>query len=131
MMRLPIALAIMLVGVFGLGGALWPAEAHGVRVVVPAPVVVAPPVPVVVAPAPVVVGPPVFVAPGVPVYFYGSRYYSFHRGGWFVTPGYGTAWAPIAVARVPRPIVVAPGFHAPRGHGHGGHGGHGHGHGHR
>jgi hypothetical protein len=128
MMRFLIALTIMLISVFGTGGALWRAEAHGVRVVVPAPVVVAPPAPVGVAPAPVVVGPPVVVAPGAPIYFYGSRYYSFYRGGWFVTPGYGTSWAPIAVARVPRPIVVAPGFHAHRVHSPGPHGGHGHGH---
>jgi hypothetical protein len=119
MIRILSALAPMLIGVLGISGTVAPAAAHGVRVgiAVPAPVVVAPPVPVVVAPAPVVVAPPVFISPRVPVYFYGSRYYTFHRGGWFVTPGYGTGW--VAVARVPRPIAVAPGFHARGAHGHG------------
>ena len=122
MIRILLALATTLIAGLGIGGTVAPAAAHGVRVgiAVPAPVVVAPPVPVFVAPAPVVVAPPVFISPGVPVYFYGSRYYTRYRGGWFVTPGYGTGWAPVAVARVPRPIVVAPGFHARGAHGHGG-----------
>jgi hypothetical protein len=99
-------------GVVSLGGALSPVAAAdvriGVNVGVPG-VVVAPPAPVFVAPpAPVVVAPPVVIAPGTPVYYYGTHYYTYYHGAWFLGPGYGGPWAYVPVARVPRPIIAVP-----------------------
>jgi hypothetical protein len=134
MARSIVAVSIFALGVVTLGGALSPAAAGDVRVHigVPAPVVVAP-------------APPVVISPGVPVYYYGTHYYTHYDGAWFYGPGYGGPWAYVPVARVPRPIIAVP--HAylrvPPGHGHHiagpppwahrharEHGGHGRGHGH-
>jgi hypothetical protein len=112
----------------------------GVNIGVPGPVVVAPPAPVV-------------IAPGSPVYYYGTSYYTFHDGGWYLGPAYGGPWTFVPVARVPRPIIAVPHayhrmppghvhhiagpppWHYGHGHKHHGHGHgnkhHGHGNGHR
>ena len=113
MTRWIVVLSIVTLGVVTLGGALSPVAAGdvrvgvhigvpGVAVVPPAPVVVAPPV-VAVAPLP-----PVVIAPGVPVYYYGTRYYTHYHGAWFAGPAYGGPWAYVPVARVPRPIIAVP-----------------------
>jgi hypothetical protein len=125
------ALGILMLGVLVVGGALAPADAAdvriGVNIGVP-PVVVAPP-------APVVVAPPVVIAPGTPVYYYGTSYYTFHNGAWFLGPGYGGPWAYVPVARVPRPIFAVPHAYRHFHHGPNPHAGpppwaHGRGHGH-
>jgi hypothetical protein len=97
-----------------------PAAADGVRigisVPVPAPptVVITPPRPPLVVVAPpqlaVVPGSPVFYAPGASMNFfaYGGRYYTFHKGAWFVATTYGSPWETIAPARVPRPVLAVP-----------------------
>ena len=111
MTRWIVAVSIFALGVVALGGALSPAAAAdvriGVNIGVPAPVVVAP-------------LPPVVVAPGVPVYFYGSSYYTYYNRAWFVGPGYGGPWAFVPVARVPRPIIAVPNAYlrVPPGHAH-------------
>lgn len=97
-----------------------PAAADGVRIGVSVPVP-APPTVVITAPRPPVVvtappqlvvvpGSPVFYAPGASMNFfaYGGRYYTFHEGAWFVAPRYGSPWATIAPARVPRPVLAVP-----------------------
>jgi hypothetical protein len=134
MRRFVVAVTGFTLGVLAVGGALTSVAAAdvriGVNVGVPG-VVVAPPPPVVVAPVPVA---PVVIAPGVPVYYYGTSYYTFYNGAWFLGPGYGGPWRYVPVARVPRPIIAVPHayLHVPH-HGHHiagpapwPHGGHGH-----
>jgi hypothetical protein len=124
------ALSVFTLGVLAVG-AFAPADAAdvriGVNIGVPA-VVVAPP-------APVVVAPPVVIAPGAPVYYYGTSYYTFHNGAWFLGAAYGGPWAYVPVARVPHPIIAVPHayYRMPPGHARGFAGpppwAHGHGHG--
>ena len=93
-------------GILALGGALSPAVAADVRIGVnigAPPVFVAPPVPVFVAPPA-----PVVIAPGTPIYYYGTSYYTFHNGAWFLTPSYGAPWVYVPRARVPHAIVGVP-----------------------
>lgn len=97
-----------------------PAAADGVRIGISVPVptpptvVVTPPRPPVVVVNPpqlvVVPGSPVFYAPGASMNFfaYGGRYYTFHEGAWFVSTTYGSPWATIAPAKVPRPVLAVP-----------------------
>jgi hypothetical protein len=74
-----------------------------------------------VAPPPVlaVQSPPRLVAvPGSPVLYgpresytlfvYRGRYYSSHRGAWFLAAGPGNAWKVIATDRVPDPVLAVP-----------------------
>ena len=116
MTRSIVVVALFTLGVVALSGALSPAAAAdvriGVNIGVPG-VVVAPPIPVVVAPPP-----PVVIAPGAPVYYYGSSYYTYFNGAWFLGPGHGGPWAYVQVARVPRPIIAVPHayFRIPPGH---------------
>ena len=73
-------------GIVGLAGAVSSAVGADVRVNIGVPVPVVPAPPVVVAPAPpIVVAPPVVVAPAS-IYFYGSTYYTFYNGAWYVSP---------------------------------------------
>ena len=95
-------------------------------VVVAPPVVVTPPVvitpPIVATPPQLVVvpGSPVFYAPGVEMNFfaYGGRYYSFHRGGWFVATKHGGRWVAVAPGQVPQPVLAVPAsyYKIPPGH---------------
>src|SRR5712692_802799 len=66
-----------------VGSACWSVSADSVRVGVNIGI----PAPVVVIPAP-----PVIIDPGIPVYFYGGGYYTFHNGAWFVAPRHGGPW---------------------------------------
>lgn len=104
MTRKVFVVSIFGLGVLALGGVLSPASAAdvriGVNIGVP-PVVVAPPV-FVAPPAPVV------IAPGTPIYYYGTSYYTFHNGAWFLTPSYGSPWGYVPRARVPHAIVGVP-----------------------
>ncbi len=70
-------------------------------VVVPGPVVVAPG-----APAP----PPVYYAPNLPYNYFVYRqvYYLYHEDRWFRARRYNGPWTAIAIAQVPRPILVVP-----------------------
>jgi hypothetical protein len=93
----------------GLLGA-HPAHAEvniGINVGTPAPppVIVAPPPQVVIVP-----GTTAYHAPslGYNLFVHNGRYYSFHHGAWFYTPKWGAAWTPIAVERVPRPVLAIP-----------------------
>ena len=54
--------------------------------------------------------PAVTYAPGVRAnYFhYGSRYYVYEGGGWYVSRGYNGPWAVISPEYVPRPILGVP-----------------------
>jgi hypothetical protein len=136
MTRWIVTLSACTLGVLVVGGALAPVASADVRIGVN------------VGVPGVVVAPPVVVAPGVPVYYYGTSYYTHYNGAWFIGPGYGGPWHFVPVGRVPRPIFAVP--HAylrvphghakhiagppPWGHGprhwHNGHGrDHGHGHG--
>ena len=70
------------------------------------------------APPPVVVSSPLrlVAVPDSPVYHgssadhnlfvYGGRYYSFHRGQWFLGAGPGSSWSIIASDRVPKPVLA-------------------------
>jgi len=51
--------------------------------------------------------PRVHYAPDLPYnYFaYGDRYYTFHEGAWFVSPGYRGPWTYVERVRVPRPLL--------------------------
>jgi hypothetical protein len=140
-------LGLVALSVVVVGGALSPAAAGGVHVGVhvglPGVAVVAP-APVYAAPVVVAPPPPVIISPGVPVYYYGSHYYTHYNRAWFVGPAYGGPWSYVPYARVPRPIIAVPQayVHVPHGHGrhiagpppwghghgrgHGGHGGHRH-----
>lgn len=130
------------------------ADVHvGINIGVPPPPVIAlpSPPPLVVVPT----TPAVRYAPGVDVnlFFYGGRYYTFHRGAWFVAPLFSGPWVHVPRPRVPHALLVVPAryYRVPPGHwrktfaradrhhrgrGHGwrghfhGHGGHGHHHGH-
>lgn len=68
----------------------------------------------------VVPGTPVQYAPAVPTnyFLYGSRYYVFTDGTWFVAPRYNGPWAVVAPAYVPQPILTVPVryYHVPPGH---------------
>ncbi|MGH6689302.1 MAG: hypothetical protein ACREF4_01280 [Gammaproteobacteria bacterium] len=99
-----ILLSMFSLGVLAIGGALSPAAAGDVRIGVHIggpPVVVAPP-------APVYVAPPVVIVPGTPIYYYGTSYYTFHNGAWFLTPSYGSPWAYVPRGHVPHAIVGVP-----------------------
>jgi hypothetical protein len=85
---------------------------------------IGPPPPIVVA-AP----PPLVVVPGVPqvhyvptlsvdVFVFGGRWYYLHEGHWFVGPSHRGPWHPIAVARVPGPVLAVPAayYKIPPGH---------------
>jgi hypothetical protein len=72
----------------------------------PPPIVVAPPPPLVVVPA----VPQVRYVPSlaVDVFVLGGKWYYPHAGRWFVGPSYRGPWAPIAVAKLPPPILAVP-----------------------
>ena len=95
------------------------------------------------APPPIVVSspPPLVVVPGVPTvqyapnlgvnfFVYGGNYYTYHSGGWFMSPVYNGPWTYVEHVHVPRPLLVVPHrcFHEPpryveyRGHPHHPHG---------
>ncbi len=82
----------------------------GVNIVSPPP----PPPPAYVVEAPpqlvVVPGTPVYYAPSLNVNFfaYGGRYYTHHKGAWFVATTYSGPWTFIAVERVPQPVFAVP-----------------------
>ena len=62
-------------------------------------------------------GAPVFYAPAVPAnyFFYGSRYYVFSNGVWYVSRGYNGPWAALGPQYVPAPLLTVPiqYYHAP------------------
>lgn len=74
------------------------------------------PPPLVVVPPPVAVAPgappppPVYYAPDLPYnYFvYQQVYYLYHEGRWFRARRHNGPWTAIAIAQVPRPILVVP-----------------------
>jgi hypothetical protein len=74
------------------------------------------PPPLVVVPAPVVVAPgppalqPVYYAPDLPYnYFvYQKVHYLYREGRWFRARRYNGPWTAIAIAQVPRPVLVVP-----------------------
>jgi hypothetical protein len=109
--RFIVAVTGFTLGILAVGSAFSAAAAAdvrvGVNIGVPG-VVVAPPVA------------PVVIAPGVPVYYYGSSYYTYYNGGWFLGPAYGGPWHYVPVARVPRPIIAVPNayLHVPHHHHH-------------
>jgi hypothetical protein len=106
MIRRIFSVSVVSLGVLTFGGMLSPAAAADVRIGVnigAPPIVVAPPAPVYVAPPA-----PVVVAPGAPIYYYGTSYYTFHNGAWFLTPAYGSPWTYVPRARVPHAIVGVP-----------------------
>src|SRR5262245_49477576 len=49
---------------------------------------------------------------------YGSRYYVFNGGTWYVAPRYSGPWAVVAPAYVPRPLLQVPVgyYHRPPAH---------------
>jgi len=53
---------------------------------------------------------PVMYAPsvGANYFFYGSEYYVFANGGWYVSPGHNGPWALVAPEFVPPPILMVP-----------------------
>ncbi len=55
-------------------------------------------------------GSPVLYGPREPytLFVYRGRYYSFHRGTWFLAAGPGNAWKVIATDRVPNAVLVVP-----------------------
>jgi hypothetical protein len=52
----------------------------------------------------------VMYAPGVGAnyFFYGSEYYVFANGGWYVSPRHNGPWVLVAPEFVPRPILMVP-----------------------
>ena len=70
------------------------------------------PPPLVVVPGPLATapGPPVYYAPNLPYnYFvYRNAYYLYREGRWFRAHRYNGPWRAIAIAQVPRPILVVP-----------------------
>ena len=55
-------------------------------------------------------GSPVLYGPREPytLFVYRGRYYSFHRGSWFLAAGPGNSWKVIATDRVPDPVRAVP-----------------------
>jgi hypothetical protein len=53
---------------------------------------------------------PVMYAPsvGANYFFYGSEYYVFANGGWYVSPRHNGPWTLLAPEFVPRPILMVP-----------------------
>jgi hypothetical protein len=58
----------------------------------------------------IVPGTPVAYAPAVPAnyFFYGSQYYVFTGGVWYMGPGYNGPWVAVAPGYVPLPILSVP-----------------------
>lgn len=98
-------IALLLAGGL-LAAAPAPADVNIGTSVAPPPTLVVPSPPRLVA----VPGRPVFYGPSEPytLFVYGGRYYSFHRGTWFLAAGPGTVWSRIATARVPHPVLAVP-----------------------
>jgi len=42
------------------------------------------------------------------LFFYGSQYWVFHNGGWYVSRGYNGPWVVAAPQIVPRPVLLVP-----------------------
>ncbi len=63
--------------------------------------------------------PPLVVVPGIPtvqyapsvpanVFVYGSQYWAFTDGGWYVSSGYAGPWILVGPHVVPRPLLLVP-----------------------
>jgi hypothetical protein len=52
--------------------------------------------------------PQVVVQPSTPAYFYDGRYYRYDNPVWSSSERHDGTWGPVAVQRVPRPVLAIP-----------------------